>query len=339
MKESVDIQIAFDIINMKLIIHTIHKRRTMKELVKVESKELVLQQGVTADLYERYIAFIDAKPKTIETYTRALKQFFKYTQEQGISNPTREDIISYRDSLKEKLKPTTVQNYIIALRQFFKWTEQEGIYKNVADKIKGSKISNEHKKDYLSGSQVKEILDTIDLGSETGRRDYAIFALMVTGGLRTIEVVRANVEDLRTLGSSSVLYIQGKGKDEKTDYVKLAEPVEKAIRSYLKTRSNLQGDQPLFTSTSNNNRGGRVTTRTISGIVKSRLSQAGHNSERLTAHSLRHTAGTLNLLNGGSLEETQQLLRHSNINTTMIYIHSINRAANPSEERIANAIF
>jgi len=66
---------------------------------------------------------------------------------------------------------------------------------------------------------------------------------------------------------------------------------------------------------------------------------AGFNSERLTAHSLRHTAGTLNLLHGGTIQETQQLLRHSNINTTMIYLHNLNRANNHSEARIAAAIF
>ncbi len=66
---------------------------------------------------------------------------------------------------------------------------------------------------------------------------------------------------------------------------------------------------------------------------------AGLDSERLTAHSLRHTAATLNLLAGGSVQETQQLLRHSNIGTTMIYAHNLERAANNSEARIAAALF
>ncbi|NCC64091.1 MAG: integrase [Spirochaetia bacterium] len=310
----------------------------MQEIERV-SKDLVIQQGITEDLYNRFIAYIDAKPKTIQTYTRALKQFFSYTQQHNISTPTREDVIAYRDSLKATCKPTTVQNYIIALRQFFKWTEQEGFYKNVAENIKGAKLNKDHKKDYLSGKQVKAVLDDISKEGELGKRDYAIVSLMVTGGLRAIEIVRANVEDLRTLGDTAVLYIQGKGRDEKTDYVKLPHPVEQAMRAYLKGRQGMKGSDPLFTSTSNNNRGGRVTTRTISGLVKGRLIGAGYDSERLTAHSLRHTAATLNLLNGGSLEETQQLLRHSNLNTTMIYVHNMNRAKNESENRIANAIF
>ena len=82
-----------------------------------------------------------------------------------------------------------------------------------------------------------------------------------------------------------------------------------------------------------------MTTRSISRIVKQRLEGVGLTSDRLTAHSLRHTAATLNLLNGATIEETQQLLGHSNINTTLIYAHALERAANNSENRIAGAIF
>ena len=162
---------------------------------------------------------------------------------------------------------------------------------------------------------------------------------MVTTGLRTIEIARANFEDMRTVADFTALYIQGKGHTEKTEYVKLTGPVENAIRAYLKARGSVKSNEPLFCSTSNRDKGERLTTRSISRIVKTHLVEAGLNSERLTAHSLRHTAATLNLLNGGSVEETQQLLRHTNINTTLIYSHALERAKNNSEQRIANAIF
>lgn len=162
---------------------------------------------------------------------------------------------------------------------------------------------------------------------------------MITGGLRTIEVIRANIDDLRALGDEMVLYIQGKGKDEKSDFIKITPPAEKAIRKYLKLRGKAEGTDPLFCSLSHNSTGERMTTRSISRIVKDRLIAAGLDSDRLTAHSLRHTAATLNLLNGGTLDETQQLLRHSKIDTTMIYAHHLDRAKNQSEQRIADAIF
>lgn len=310
----------------------------MSNLALVDSR-VEIQQPLSNELYFKFIDYIDAKPKTIETYTRALRQFFIYLYDRDVKRPTRANILEYRDYLKSKVKPTTVQNYITAVRLFFKWTAQEGFYDNIADNIKGATLSKSHKKDYLTSRQVKEVLDNIDRDTEKSLRDYAIIALMVTGGLRTIEVERANIEDIRTIGDSTVLFIQGKGEDEKTEFVKLPYQVEKAIRSYLKERGEAERKEALFTSTSNNNRGKRMTTRSISGIVKEALKGAGFKSDRLTAHSLRHTAGTLNLINGGSLEETQQLLRHSNINTTMIYLHHMERANNNSEERIAGAIF
>ena len=89
-------------------------------------------QVLTADLYPRFISFVDAKPKTIQTYTRALRQFAEWLSSKGISAPTREDILSYREELKEDHKPTTVQIDIVAVRLFFRWTAQEGFYPNVA---------------------------------------------------------------------------------------------------------------------------------------------------------------------------------------------------------------
>jgi integrase/recombinase XerD len=307
-------------------------------MTQAASTTMTRQQGLT-DLEARFIAYLDAKPRTIDTYRKALKQFFTYLADNGITRPERTTIIAYRDSLLAEKKPTTVQTYMVTVRLFFRWAAQEGLYPNVADKVKGAKLDKAHKKDALTANQARTILQAIDRGTLAGKRDYAILALMMGGGLRTIEVSRANLEDLGTAGGSAALYIQGKGRDEKTDYVKLPQPVEAAIRDYLKARGKADGKEALFTSTSNNNAGKALSTRSISGIVKEAMRAAGLDSERLTAHSLRHTAATLNLLNGGSIQETQQLLRHSNIGTTMIYAHNLERAANNSEARIAAAIF
>ena len=235
------------------------------------TKTITEKNKITEDLYVQFIEFIDAKPRTIETYTRALRRFFEYLYLNDIQQPTRSDILVFRDKLKKTLKPTTVQNYITTVRLFFQWTEQEGLYKNIASHIKGATLDREHKKDYLTSDQVKTILKNIDRSTIKGLRDYAILVLMTTGGLRTIEVTRATLEDLRTLGNTTALYIQGKGKDEKTEYVKIQVPVEEAIRSYLKERGSVKMTDPLFASLSNNNRGCKLTTRSISEIVKTRI--------------------------------------------------------------------
>lgn len=294
---------------------------------------------LSEDLFQSFLSYLDASPKTVETYTKAIRQFYKYIEERGIEQPTREDVIEYREALREDHKPTTVQNYITALRLFFQWTETAGLYPNIAQHIKGAKLTKEHKKDYLTSSQVKAILRRIDTSDTQGRRDFAIIALMVTGGLRDIEVSRANIEDLRTLGDSVVLYIQGKGREDRSEYVKVMPEVEKAIRATLSDRKNTEGRQPLFISLSNNSKGERISTRSISGIVKTSFRRAGYDSDRLTAHSLRHTAVTLSLLGGRSLQEAQQFARHTNISTTQIYAHNLDRAKNDCEKTIARAIF
>ena len=312
----------------------------MNELTTVQQNTAIAErQTVGAELFNRYIDFLDSSPKTVETYTRALRQLFSYFSLNGITQPTRADILAFRDELKASgHKPTTVQNYITATKIFFSWTKQEGLYPNVADHLKGAKLDREHKKDYLTSRQVKEVLAGVDRSTEQGLRDYAMLFLMVTGGLRTIEVSRANIGDLRTLGDNSVLYVQGKGREEKTDYIKLSAPAEQAIRAYLKARGEKDEEAPLFSSTSNNNRGARLTTRSVSGIVKTRLQQAGYDSEKLTAHSLRHTAVTLSLLAGKDITEVQQFARHANIATTMIYNHALDKAKNGCSEAITQAI-
>ena len=306
----------------------------------IANRTAIAERGIiSADLLYRWIAYIDASQKTIETYSSNVRRFLGYLLDHGISQPRREDIVAYRDSLKEAHKPSTVQGYIVAVKVFFQWTAQEGIYPNVADRVKGAKLDREHKKDYLTTKQVMRLLESIDRSTFKGMRDYAMLSLMITTGLREISVVRANIGDIRTAGDSVALYYQGKGHEERADYVKLADPVEAALRTYLKARGETDPNAPLFGSIANRNSGERMTTRSISRVIKDRLVSVGLESDRLTGHSLRHTAATLNLLNGGSIEETQQLLGHANINTTLIYSHALERAKNNSESRIAQAIF
>ena len=298
-----------------------------------------LQAVNIATLQARFIEHLETSPKTVATYTRAIRQFIKYLAERGIAQPTKEDLRAFKKDLKEEHAPATVQNYIVAVRRFFQWTEEEEIYPNIAKNLKSGSVDKGHKKDYLTSKQVKAVLSGINQDTPQGRRDYAIFALMVTGGLRDIEVHRANLEDLRTLGDSTVLYIQGKGREEKKEYIKVPAEVERAIRASLADRTDLEAKAPLFISLSNNSKGKRISTRSISGIIKEALKRAGYDSDRLTAHSLRHTAVTLSLLGGNSLQEVQQFARHRNISTTQIYAHNLDRAKNKCESTIASAIF
>ena len=312
------------------------KMNAITEIGKFAVTETILDMDA---LFIRWVSYLDAAPKTIDTYRKAMKQFVLWVADKGIDKPVRADIIAYRDELKENHKPATVQLYMGAVKLFFRWTEQEHIYPNIADHVKGAKIDTEHKKDPLTSAQAKRLMESIDRNTLKGKSDYALLAVMITTGLRTISISCANVGDMRPLGDCMGLYYKGKGHDEKSVSVKISPVVESAIRDYLNCRKAVNSDAPLFCSISNRNGGERMTTKSISRIVKEHLTDVGLISDRLTAHSMRHTAATLNLLNGGTLEETCQMLDHSNINTTRIYVHALERANNNSELRVSGAIF
>ena len=312
--------------------------KTMKHDLARWIQPPAADQRISPAILEDYIAYIDAAPATVRAYGEAVKLFCNYLNAQGISQPTRETVIAYREQLKTYCRPTTVQNYIEALKIFFSWTEQRGLYPNIANHIKGAKISSDFKKDNLTPRQLKKILNGIDRETETGLRDYAILVTMLTGSLRCIELHRANIEDLGTASGFPVLYLQGKGRDDRTDYVKLPEQTEAAIKAYLRSRKAADPREPLFTSQSNNSQGQRLSTRSISGIAKKYLIQAGVNSHRYTAHSIRHSGITISLQGGNTLQETQLYARHKSINTTLKYAHNLNRSESRCAESIAAAV-
>lgn len=302
---------------------------------------LVNVQAVSFSWYEDFVNFIDVQAEETEvTYRKAMKQFFHFLHTFSITRPTPVDIRQYREYMVGRGdKATTINLYLTVVKLFFRFTAETGLYPDVADHIKGLKISGEHKRDYLSAKQVAVMLQAMPHKTVIDRRNYAMVVLMVTSGLRTIELSRALCGDVALLGDTDVLWIQGKGRTDKADYIKLSFHAKQAIQDYLDLRHEHGPQAPLFASDSNNSNGRALTTRTIRGVSKRAMQNVGLSSPRLTAHSFRHTAATLNLLNHGSLAETQQLLRHKSINTTMVYNHDIDRMKNVSEERVDDAIF
>ena len=287
-----------------------------------------------------FVDFLDVAPLTVKTYKAGIARLIAYCKTAGITEPTREDITAFKKSLQAcGCKPATVAAYLSAIRIFFDWTESEGLYPNITRGIKAPKIDKGHKRDFLTAPQIQSMMKGIDKGTVEGKRNFAILALMATGGLRTVEVMRANIEDLSTVGGLPVLFVQGKGRSDKKEFVKLTPEVLKAIREYLSARGQVKRNEPLFVSCSHRNKGGRLSTRTISGIAKNSMLRAGYYSDRLTAHSLRHSAVTIALMAGQSLAEVQYFARHSNISTTQIYAHNVDRLRSGCEAAISNAIF
>lgn len=302
----------------------------------INNQTALTTQGLGADAYTRFLMYCDAAPATLTTYKRNLQHFFGWLKDNGITAPNRATVIAYRDALTEAgKKPTTVQNYIAALRVFFGWTSTEGIYPDIARKIK-TKVTREHKKDCLAASQLKTVLHSMPRDSVKDARNFAIMFLMSACALRTVEVSRLTVEDITTAAGRPVVLVQGKGRNDKTA-LNLPPEVEQAIRAYWVRAGITTG--AAFQSTSNNNAGEGMTTRAISGMVKETLKAAGYNSDRLTAHSLRHSSITAQIVAGAPLYEVQAFARHADISTTMIYNHAVEARANKCADNNAGLFY
>lgn len=309
---------------------------TISSLSIIEAPRPLAQAAfINEELYDNFIESLDVAESTAKTYTAAMLPLVAFLRERGVLNhPTHRDILAYKKHLDMKdaagnfiYTASTRRNYLTAAKKFFAWAEAEGIYPNITKAVKGAKVDRDFKKDPLDQTDVKTLLDSIDREDLTGLRDYALLALLIGAGLRTVEVARANIGDISTAAGITELAVQGKGHDDKDDTVPLEGPVLDAIKAYLEARGERNPKAPLFTSLSNRKGdGGRMNTKSISRIVKTRLRDAGYDSSKLTAHSLRHTTVTLALLNGCSIEEVMKLARHANITTTMIYAHHIDRA-------------
>lgn len=287
------------------------------------------------DIIEEFIKSLndDETEQTKETYRKGARKFIKYCKDNNIAEVEEKHIKDYKKYLKANYKPSSICMYVTSLKRLYRFLEKKGI-RNITTDLKGAKNTRNFKKDPLTIEQTKDLLNSIDRSTEEGIRNYALIRLLVATGLRTIEIERANIEDLGVKGNANVLYIQGKGKDSKEEYVVLTHSTLKAIREYLKTRKNVKPSDALFISYSDRTNGQRLKTRSIRDIVKKTYKNIGIISNKITTHSLRHTAITLSLLGGATLQEAQQLARHSNINTTLIYAHNIDRIENNAESKI-----
>jgi integrase/recombinase XerD len=305
------------------------------------SKTQIQQEHFQQNLFERFINYTDVKDITLKGYTVCIRQFINWMNMNSISQPGRDDIKEYKHYLeKQNFTAGTKAQYLRAVKHFFKWTAAEGLYPNIADSIKGAKVKADNtKKEAFSEEDIKIILDSIDRSTEAGKRNYCMILLSITGGLRIIELQRADIQDIQTIRGQKVLYIQGKGRDEKDEYVKLPNEVATAIEMYIFSKGSYKKEDPLFSSTGNRANGCRLTEPSISRIIKNVFKTAGYDCDKLTAHSLRHTSNTLLFKAGADLYTVQRHARHADPKTTEIYLHAADRENDRSEQQIYDRIF
>ena len=182
----------------------------MKSALKTRKNKLEIEPTVT-NIVSRFLNEQDVTQSSRSLYSRTLKQFFDWisSTNKNLSDLTRQDIIEYKKNMITKgLSSLTVGSYITVLRKFYEWTESVKIYPNIAKGIKLPRRKQEFRKQSLSENQVSKLLQFA--ANKKSLRDFAIINLAVRTGLRTIEIVNANIEDITFKGDKRVLMVKAK---------------------------------------------------------------------------------------------------------------------------------
>ena len=277
-----------------------------------------------------------------KSYRKSLKAFRDWLTAQGIDEPIKQDVKDWCAAMDAAGFSTATKNLrLTTVRNFYAWLSTEHGVEDIAAGLKGWKETKEHRRGFLSCDEMRRLLDVVDVSTLQGKRDKAILAVMLCGGLRTIEINRLRVADVVHKGGVCYLNVIGKGRDD-VEGVKISAKAERLIHAWMDAREAadvVTDDRPLFCSLGNNSFGEPLSTNSVSTMCKKYLTAAGLKTKEIVAHSLRHSLATNSLLKGATLMEVQQQLRHVNLSTTQIYLHEAEKAANRCTDLIANEIF
>ena len=299
------------------------------------------------ELSERYLLEKDISSKTLKSYKIGFKYYIMYLKENHIEYAKTSDVIRYRERRRTMGYSTYyIYIHISALKGLYRYLRinqkrldlpTQYAY-DIMVPIKNERIKPSIKKPILTIEQAKHII----LHTKNTRkyiwhyRDHAIIYLMMTSGLRRIEIIHAKREDYQIVDGQCLLYINRKGRKSDEEFVKISKGAGMALNDYLNKRID---DQPyLFISHRSISNKGHLSRTFFMDMFPRVLKDCGLDGLGITPHCLRHTAATFNLLRGGSIEATKSLMRHVNIKSTLVYAYHIERMKDDSEHQIEKFI-
>lgn len=258
--------------------------------------------------------------KTLKAYKIDLKQYFVFVSSE---NPQKDEIEKYITELHKKYKQKTVKRKIASIKAFYNYLEEEDLidinpFRKIKVKFKETVVLPR----IIPREEIEQLLNYMyscqgnmkKIGRKCGLRDIAIVEVFFATGARVYEVsnIRADCVDLR----SGSIRIMGKGGKER--YVQIVnEDVNDLLkRYYLENEEAIKKSGYFFV----NRQGNRFTEQSIRNMLKKYTKQAGID-RNITPHMFRHSFATYLIEEGVDISCVQQILGHSSIKTTQIYIH------------------
>ena len=283
------------------------------------------------DDFLRHLRERNASPHTIKAYTGDLDVFAAYIGKRDWKTIDHIAIRGFLSHLYDKgLSKTSVARALAAVRSLYRWLAQEGVVEQNPAKLVSTPRLAKKLPRVPTIEEMNSMLDgKMPEAASFPERDRLLFELLYGCGIRNSELVGINLEDISL--SNQAILIRGKGKKER--YVPFGGSALQALSVYLPWRQQLLAtlrNAPKKTIPAKstpakfmpallvNQRGARLTTRSVGRIVK-RIAVAKGLSPEVHPHTLRHAFGTHMLEEGADLRAIQELLGHERLATTQRY--------------------
>jgi integrase/recombinase XerC len=313
-----------EIFNCKLQI-TNYKSSVMTAPAKNSPSNSRTIVELATDDFLRHLRERNASAHTIKAYAGDLDCFAAYIGASKGNHPWNTiDHIAIRGFLSQLydkgLSKTSVARSLAAVRSLYRWLAQEGIVEQNPAKLVSTPRLPKKLPRVPTIEEMNSMLDgKMPEVASFPERDRLMFELLYGCGIRNSELVGINLDDISI--SNQAILIRGKGKKER--YVPFGGSALAALSVYLPWRQQLLATL-RSASTKNpsalliNQRGGRLTTRSVGRIIK-RIAVAKGLSPEVHPHTLRHAFGTHMLEEGADLRAIQELLGHERLATTQRY--------------------
>lgn len=265
-------------------------------------------------------------PRTLKAYKCDFSELCEFLKPAPIEDATPSVLRSFIDYLESRQRQdSTIRRKIASIKSFFSYLENEKIVvrspmSNLAKKFSYARLlprtmsleeirrllANCYKLQPRNNMNQKKLLKLL--------RDRVILEILFSTGIRIDELVRLNLRDIDR--DQWTFLIFGKGKKERLLFISSQEVIS-AINAYLQIRELISIDPDAFLI---NKYGRRLSVHSIGKIFRE-YCPAFNGSRKFTPHALRHTMATMLIENGADVRSVQEILGHSRISTTEIYLH------------------
>jgi integrase/recombinase XerC len=278
-------------------------------------RRAVVEKAV--DQFLRVLLERNASTHTIKAYAGDLECFAGYVGSRDWNSIDHLVIRGFLSHLYEKgLGKTSVARALAAVRSLYRWLAQEGVVEQNPAKLVATPRLPKKLPRVPTIEEMNAVLDgPMPEVAAFPERDRLLLELLYGCGIRNSELTGINLDDIRV--SAGAILIRGKGKKER--YVPFGGSAASALAVYLPARKKLLEELHRNTpALLTNQRGGRLTTRSVRRIVK-RVAVAKGLSPDVHPHTLRHAFGTHLLEEGADLRAIQEMLGHERLATTQRY--------------------